>query len=291
MDLDRLELFALVAKYASFSAAAREVGVPPSTVSRAIAALERDLDAQLFHRSTRKVVLTSVGAALLERVAPALSTLRDALAHLPTGSEPTGTLRISAPPDIGTAFLATALAAFGERHPRVTVDLWLTNRNVDIIAEGFDAVLRASIGQPRDSSLRSRRLTPVELHVYAAPGYLARTASPRWIHLRGWKPSEAANDDAAEASIGDPVVVVDDFGFVREFLKAGGGIGYLPSFLARNDLATGALERVLPERTVRGGSLLLLHSNTKHPSPPLTALKAFLADWFSDCEPDPPTAG
>jgi DNA-binding transcriptional LysR family regulator len=282
MDLNRVSVFLRVARHESFSGAARELGVPASTASRAIAALEEELGVQLFHRTTRKVALTSLGRRLLERVGPAVGALEVELAELSSAGQ-LG-LRLTAPVDIASVFVAPALAAFGDRHPEVTVDLWVTNRMVDLVAEGFDAAIRASSGRIADSSLLGRRLTAMEFRLYAAPAYLRRRGTPeaydlrnhRWIERRGWKHPRALLLPSRGASL-----VADEFGSIREMIRCGAGVGFLPGFLAEADVTDRRLVCVRPDVVQRGGTLTLLHSNTRFPSTALTLFKDFVVEWFA----------
>jgi DNA-binding transcriptional LysR family regulator len=282
MDLNRLAVFLRVAKHESFSGAARELGVPASTASRAIATLEEELGAQLFQRTTRKVALTSFGRRLLERVGPAVGALEGELADLSNAGQ-LG-LRVTAPVDIASVFVAPGLAAFGDRHPEVTVDLWVTNRMVDLVAEGFDAAVRASAGRIASSSLIGRKLTAMEFRLYASPAYLRRHGTPegcdlrehRWIERRGWKHPRTLALPERGATL-----VADDFGCIREMIRCGAGVGFLPGFLAESDIPDRRLVCVLPDVVQRGGTLTLLHSNTKYPSTALTLFKDFLIEWFA----------
>lgn len=154
MDLNPLSLFVTVAEASSFSTAAAKLGVRRSSVSRGVAALERALDVQLFSRTTRQVALTTAGAALYAKVAPSLASLKESIGTLPEREKlPSGELRITAPVDIGVIVLPGIIAGFSTRYPAVTVDAWVTNRRVDLVAEGFDAALRVSMGRLSDSTL------------------------------------------------------------------------------------------------------------------------------------------
>jgi DNA-binding transcriptional LysR family regulator len=278
MDLDLLALFVAVAESASFSAAAKKLGMPKSSVSRGVAALEAELGTQLLHRTTRHVSLSTAGTALYDRIAPLLGQIREAIGSLPEREEaPSGELRITAPNDVGAMFLAELIARFVARHPAVCVDARLTNRNVDLVAEGFDAALRAATKPMKDSSMVARKLAPVELHFFASPTYLARRGTPRtmeeardhdWVAFRGLTQIDAARKR----------IVADDFFFVLEAVRAGAGLGLLPSFLAQAHLASGALVRVLPRVSHPGGTFVLLYPRTRHVPRKVTAFRDFLLE-------------
>src|SRR5512133_2422779 len=137
MDLNGLTLFEAVARTASFSAA-KELGLPKSTVSRGVARLEAEVGAQLLFRTTRQVALSEAGTALYDRIAPLLRSVKSAIGELPEREEePSGTLRVTAPVDLGVLFLADVVTRYTARYPSVSVDLHLTGRVVDLVGEGF----------------------------------------------------------------------------------------------------------------------------------------------------------
>jgi len=180
MDLNLLSLFVAVAETSSFAEAGRKLGLPRSSVSRGVAQLEASLGVPLFHRTTRKVALSTAGAALYERVAPQLAALQRSLGTLPERDErPSGHLRIAAPTDMGVTFLSEALAGFSMRYPTISLDVRLSPRVVDLVAEGFDLALRVSQGKRADSSLVARRLSAVEFGLFASPSYVARRGTVR----------------------------------------------------------------------------------------------------------------
>ena len=145
MDLNLLTLLEAVGRTASFTAAAAELGMPKSSASRGIARLEEELGVQLLFRTTRRVSLTAAGVSLLDRVAPLLRSVTAALGELPEREEaPSGTLRITAPVDLGVLVLAEVLERYTARYPAVSVDLHLTGRVVDLVGEGFDVALRVA---------------------------------------------------------------------------------------------------------------------------------------------------
>ncbi|NMO14576.1 LysR family transcriptional regulator [Pyxidicoccus fallax] len=285
MDLNLLGLFVTVAETGSFSEAARRLGLPKSSVSRGVASLEASLGTQLLHRTTRHVSLSTAGAALYERAAPLLASLKEAVGTLPEREEaPSGELRLTAPHDMGATFLPEVIARFTTRYPSVRIDCRLTNRNVDLVAEGFDLALRASGAKLADSSLVVRRLSPIEVQLFASPTYLARRGTPR-------APEDLAHHDIVafrglkylgEIGISEKNarVLADDMFFLREAVKAGSGIAILPTFLAQAEVTSGQLVRVLPRYTHASTSLVMLYPRTQHVPRKVSAFRDFLLEFL-----------
>ncbi|WP_240488775.1 LysR family transcriptional regulator [Labilithrix luteola] len=177
ISLDGGRLFVAVARQGSFVEAARRTGVPTSTVSRHIAELEEAIGVRLFQRTSRKVSLTSDGARLFERVGPLFDELSTALdAAADREEEPAGTLRVTAPVVTGASHVAPLLFEFSKAHPKVSVELELTNAIVDLVEDRFDLAFR--IGPVEGADLVARR-------IWSFPYGLA--ASPRFVDdtLRG----------------------------------------------------------------------------------------------------------
>ena len=288
VDLNLLTIFAAVARTSSFSAAAEQLRLPKSSVSRGIAALELSMGVRLVNRTTRHVALSTAGAALHERVTPQLSALVHALGALPElEEEPSGKLRITALPDFGAAVLAEIVARFLARHPAVEIELRLTTDVIDLVAEGFDLAFRSSRRRLRDSSLRARKLGALAMQVFAAPSYLARRGSPRspvdlaghdWVIYRGLDAIRL--ESAGERALVEPRgrVVCDDMSFGRAAIVAGAGLGILQPFLAEADVISGALVRVLPRWAVPTSDLWLVSTAAKHAPRKVTAFRDFVIE-------------
>jgi DNA-binding transcriptional LysR family regulator len=268
-DLSLLTLFVAVAETSNFSRAAERVGMPKSSVSRGVARLEAILGQQLFYRTTRRVTLTTAGKVLYERAASHLVALRQAMGTLSEQPEPlSGTLRVTAPNDLGIGFLADLVARFCARYPEIRVEVGLTIRSVDLVGEGFDVALRVA-GRLRDSTLVIRKVSRVEGQLFASPGYLERWGTPRELSELADHATVRHREVDREIRRRDrmglspkglrPRILADDYLFVRDVVRADGGIGLLPSFLAWDDLAAGTLVRVLPEFWVPQGTLYLVH--------------------------------
>jgi DNA-binding transcriptional LysR family regulator len=287
MDLNLLRAFLAVAETSSFSAAARKLGVPKSSVSRAVAALEEQMNVRLLHRTTRHVAPTTAGRALHDRVAPLLASLESAVCGLPElEDQPSGRLRVTTTVDFGSAVLGEIVARFVEAHPAVFVDLRLTSGIVDLVAEGFDLALRFGSRTLPDSSLNARRAGTVRLQLFASPDYLARAGTPRraedlaehqWVAFRRETPLRLEGPGGASLKVEQRGrILCDDMSFVRTAVRAGAGVGLLPTFLAAEDVEAGALVRVLPKWDTRSGTLWLVSPHTRHVPRKVSAFRDFV---------------
>ena len=178
MDLTTLTTFVEVVRRGSFTAVARERAVDPTTVSRAIAALERELDLRLFQRTTRQLRLTEAGAIYFERVEPLVDELQKArLAAGDVDAQPRGVLRVSCPVSFAQLNLIPLLPAFARQYPEIRFDLVLTDVLVDLITEQLDVAIR--VGPLVDSTLIAHKLCPYMARVCATPAYLRAHGRPR----------------------------------------------------------------------------------------------------------------
>jgi len=176
--IECMRAFVGVAQEASFTGAGRRLGLSTKQVSKYVGQLEERLEVQLFNRTTRNVALTEVGAAYLDRCRPLLEQFDELESAVQERSESlAGTIRMTAPTGFGSSRLVDALQPFSAEHPRVTVDLRLSDHRVALVEEGFDLAVR--IGTLRDSSLVARKLATMPLVVCASPDYLARRGRPQ----------------------------------------------------------------------------------------------------------------
>src|SRR5579871_4634931 len=253
LDLNLVAAFVRVVEEGSFTTAARQLGLPKSSVSRRVTALERTLRARLLQRSTRKLVLTEAGRLYFERARAALHGLAEAnVAVTDLSHEIAGPIRFTAGGD-NTGLTANLLAEFLTRYPKVQIDVVLTPRRVDLVAEGFDLALRA--GPLVDSALIARRLGRTELGLFASPAYLRKAGRPQRIadlahhrfvlfgephareHLR-----LAGPDGEEEVQVSGPLIV-HDAAFAADAILAGVGVGLIPDtyfgWLAKAGLRAG----------------------------------------------------
>lgn len=275
MDLNRVAAFARVVQDGSFTAAAKALGVPKSSVSRSVAQLEEELGARLLHRTTRRLHVTEAGSAFYERVSRALADIDEATtAAADTQAEPRGTVRVTAPLDLGVFTLASVLARFARAHPSIRVDVTLSGRVVDLVSENIDLAIR--IGPIRDQSLVARRLGTLSGGLFASRRYVERRGAPRALseladHAcilfrpvsdRGTWQLVAAGGRAEAVTVGGPLGG-DDVLFVKKAVLAGAGLALLPEFLCAREVASGKLVRVLPEWSLAPSDIHLAYPSAR----------------------------
>ncbi|RZA11552.1 MAG: LysR family transcriptional regulator, partial [Lysobacteraceae bacterium] len=176
--LANLECFVRSAEAGSFSGAARRLALTPAAVSRNVAMLERNLGVRLFHRSTRRITLTEAGEAFRLSIADHLAAIQAGIAGLATDNgQPSGVLRVSMPAAFGTAHILPLLPGFLDRYPRVRAEWHFENRQVDLVAEGYDAAIGG--GFELTPGVVARTLAPAHIVAVASPAYMAGRRMPR----------------------------------------------------------------------------------------------------------------
>jgi LysR family transcriptional regulator for bpeEF and oprC len=289
IDLNDLRVFERTASLSSFSAAARALGLPKSTVSRHIGRLETELGARLFHRTTRDVVLTEVGVLLRARCVDILASIGEAV-DLVGGfaSAPRGLLTIRAGVGFGVHVLGLVLPRFIERYPGIEVSLRLGSRSLDLVADGIDVAIH--MGPLADSQLIASRLGTMERYLCAAPVYLERRGMPRTIEeLRDHDRIETPGDGGRPRSwvfvnqSGEtvrfeekPRLSVNETVTIHKLIMNGGGIGVLSGFICAPDLREGRLVRLLPEWTMPALEASVVFPSSRALSQPVRAFIDFL---------------
>lgn len=287
-SLNGFMVFVQVAETRSFVAAGRLLGVSASAVGKSVARLEEKLGVRLFHRSTRSVSLTAEGVLFLERSRRILAEIEAAELELSQASSaPRGRLRVSLP--LVSSLLLPVLGEFMRDYPAIELDLDFTDRLVDVIEEGFDAVVRT--GDPVDSRLSARRLGTFGSMLVAAPDYLARRGTPNTpadllqhtcLHYR-FPNSGKLEPWALRRAPGEPELPLPTSMICNNietrvcFALQGLGIAYLPDFSIREPLADGRLHAILTDHVQRTGVFHVLWPASKHPSPKVRAFVDFLS--------------
>jgi len=287
-SLGSLNAFVRAAETRSFTVAGRQLGVSSSAIGKSVARMEERLGVRLFHRSTRSVTLTAEGALFLERCRRIFSEIEAAELELSqTHEAPRGTLRVGLP--LAGMLMIPTLVAFMRAYPEIMLDLDFSDRVVDVIEEGFDAVVR--FADAGDTRLMSRALGTYRRRLVAAPAYLAAKGVPKTpndlkahacLHHRfptsrrfeQWPvPPEQAGVEielpkTAVASTLEPLIYMAEQGL---------GIAYLPDFAIGRQLREGLLVTVLDDYTDRSGPLRVLWPSSRHLAPKLRAFVDFLA--------------
>ena len=297
-DLEAWAIFAKVAEMGSFSGAASELGLSNPTVSKAIGRLETRLGFALLARTSRRLSLTEAGRASLDRASRILregEAIEDEAAD--QSSVPRGLVRVSAPLSFGTAYLGAVLPEFLTRYPEIALDFALSDRRVDLVADGFDFALR--IASLEDSSLLSRRLCAVRLLLVGAPAYFD-------VRGRPTHPAELRRHDAfaytgsaqkgvwrfTHPQFGEEVVEpsvriwADNADMLNPLLIAGQGLALQPEFLVWRELRDGILEIGIPDWFAKPLGLHLVMP----PNPLRPQRVQLLIDYLAKALANPPWA-
>jgi DNA-binding transcriptional LysR family regulator len=286
---DNIATFVEVVRQHSLSGAARKLGLPKSTVSRRLARLEQELRTQLLHRNVRSITLTAAGRAFFEAVSGPVDALETALVELSeTSREPRGTVRLTAPADLGRMLLSPLLVAFLERYPEIALELHFTNRMVDLIREGVDLAVRA--GKAPGEDLIARKLCESELQLAASPRMAATIDQPKQLEqapfvlrIAGRSQNirlERAGKRAQSAELTvTGRVSVDDYASLAELVAEGQGVGLMPAIHVQEGVKAGRLVRVLPDWFARTAPVYLVSTSRKQPER-VRLLSEFLREEF-----------
>ncbi|CAO4152354.1 LysR substrate-binding domain-containing protein [Methylorubrum extorquens] len=290
--LANLEAFVRSAEHGSFSEAARRLSVTPAAISRNVAMLERNLGVRLFHRSTRRLTLTEAGETFRSGIANNLEGLQAAIAGISAGGgEPVGTLKISLPPTFGMAHIPPLLPGFLARYPLVRPEWHFENRQVDLVAEGYDAAIGG--GFELSPGVVARTLAPAHVIAVASPAYLQGRLPPakpaglasldgivmrslQTGRIRHWTMRDATGRE--EAALLRESIVVSDPSAMREAAILGLGVALLAVPDVRPALDKGDLVRVVPRWYADAGAISVYYgSRTLLPA----KTRAFV-DWVTD---------
>jgi len=293
LDLNHVTAFVRVVQDGSFTAAAKALGLPKSSVSRSVAQLEQDLGVRLLHRTTRKLHLTDAGAAFHDRVALALAAIDEARERgKDFQRELRGFVRVTCPVDLGVWAVAGIVARFVRKHPTVNIEVRLGSRVVDLVSEGFDLAVRA--GKLRDQSLIARRVGNLELGLYASSKYVARHGAPAslddlvkhqcvLLHTDNgpmtWKLTGPKDEERSLEPRG--AISSDDISFMKKSVMAAGGIALLPLFLCSREERAGKLVRLLPDWRLGGSDLHVVYPSTRYVPQRVVAFRDFLVKELS----------
>jgi len=282
MDLNAVAIYCRVVQEGSFTKAALFLDMPKSTVSAKVAQLEAELGVTLLRRTTRQLHLTEAGSRYYEGCSQALSDLKEAeRGAVHDTQEPQGTLRVTAPVEIGTGALAAGFTSFLRKYPKVELDLLLTDRVIDLIGDNVDIAIRA--GKLADSRLVAKKLGTSSFHLYASPAYLAGQPPPRspkdlaahaCLHFtslpggRTWTLTK--NERQVDVQTNGPFSA-NNLVAIKTLAVAGLGIGLLNNFMCIGELASGALVPVLADWTSRRSPVHVVYPTQRFMPPKVRA--------------------
>lgn len=289
--LDAMAAFVRVAELHSFTAAATSLGLPKSSTSAAVAQLEAHLKTQLFFRTTRRVQLTHDGQAYYERCRDLLSDFEDVdgmFERTPTAL--TGSLRIDMPVSMARNYLVPRLPEFMDRHPGLDIELSCTDRRVDVVAEGFDCVIR--VGLLADSGLVARPLGALKMGNYASPAYLEAHGEPtslddlsshRLIHYASTLGSRPFGFEYRDGDTWRTIdmagrITVNNTEAFHAAALAGLGLFQAPRTGNRRQVETGALVEILKAYEAEPLPVSLVYPRRRHQA---RRVRAFM-DWIAE---------
>ena len=282
---DGIDEFTAVAEQASFSGAAKRLGLSTSAVSREIARLEDRLQTRLLHRTTRRVELTDAGREFLTHCRRLIDERDEALAAIqPDDHAPRGLLRMTCSVSYGERFIAPAVNAFARQHSELRIDLDLDNRLRDLVGEGYDLAIR--FGHLTDSRLMARRLASRSLILCASPEYLARRGAPRELSEIGSHDTLSGSSQQWRFTEGGREVTLTPLSrwrcnsgtAVMDAALQGLGLCQLPDFYVRGALEDGRLVSLLDSQRPPDEGVWAVHPHPRHVPPNVRAM----IDWLHD---------
>jgi len=255
MNLNEIAIFVKIVETGSFIGASLALGMPKSTVSSKLSSLEKRLGVTLIRRTTRKLHVTEAGKTYYDQCLKAIDQIMAAEEQVTESQAfPRGLLRITAPVELGEVILPSIICEFSRKYPKVDLELILTDKTVDLVAEGIDIGIRA--GELKDSSLIAKKLGSVYFATFASPKYLKTHGAPKTpkdlenhncilYNPQGsgeWKLLGAKEERAIGLK---KHIVINDFNLIKSLSIMGVGIALLPTFLCADEVKSGKLIRIL----------------------------------------------
>lgn len=300
--LDTMKAFVRVVETGSFTKAAQTLHMSRTSVTQLVQQLEARLRLKLLNRTTRKVNVTADGAVYYERIVRVLAELDDVETSLPNASAaPRGQLRIDVPSPLATMILVPALPQFHARYPEIQFDMGASDRMVDLIGENVDCVIRG--GEIADQSLVARRVGELRLGVYATPAYLERAGTPlhpqelqdshhrivkfRWTRSGNGFPYAMRKGDEMLKIHGLHVLSIDDGNAYLAAGLAGLGVLWLPDYMAKAHVASGALVPLFDGWRIDPMPLYLAFPPNRHVSKKLRVFIDWIVELMAEHAPVP----
>jgi len=291
MDVNQLVIFAKVAEGKSFTKAAIELGIEKSTVSSKISSLEKRLGLRLLNRTTRLVTLTEAGEGYYQYCRHIVETVWEASHYAQTlSNEPTGVLRISVSLDYGQLLIRQFLNSFMRTYPNLKIDLYVTDREVNLIEERYDVALRAAPGVLQDSSLIGRKLFDVQMGIFASPAFVDEYGEPETLNDLSNFPfivftkKQESIFEYSPGFVPDVLQIsgnikINDLLSCKEAALSSLGITILPIDSVCNELETGKLKRLLPEFQLPVMALFVVYPSRQWMSSKLKVFLQHLDQW------------
>ena len=295
--LSSMAVFVAAVEEGSLVSAARRFGLSPSMAGKHVSAIEGQLNVRLLQRSTRMLKLTDVGQAYYLRCKRLLEEYEDANREAGDAQRTVrGVLRVTAPTTFGAMHLGNVIASYLAAHPDVAVETILSDRYVDLLADGIDLAIR--IGQLRDSELVARRLAPSRMVFCAAPSFLAQHGEPKTVeHLR--RAPRLAFSEAVSAgdwTVRDPggnthlidgtvQLAANNMQMLLAAALAGAGVAYGPTFVFGESIARGALRMLMPEYKTSELAIHAVYPTKRHESLKLRRFIEHLSTSFGGGPP------
>lgn len=280
MDLNQVSVFIKVIQEGSFSAAAKKLGMPNSTVSAKVSALESDLGVTLIQRTTRHLNVTPAGEAFFQRCLAGLTAISNAKEELAAmQKEPQGLLRVTAPVELGQEVLPELVMDYQKKFPKVQVEFYLSDRRVDLLAENIDIALRA--GPMKDSTLMAKKVGDVYFTPFASAKFIKQHGQP--LHPRDMSKFNCIQFTpmgfeswllvGPSGKLSVPIksnLIVNDLKIVRSMVLEGAGIALLPNYFCQKEVKTGQLQRLLTQWKSEPVPVHFVYPGQKYASPKVT---------------------
>lgn len=293
-QFNAMKLYCRIVETGQLSLAADDLNLSKGAVSKQLAKLEAHLGGRLLNRTTRRLTPTEAGLAYYERAKQILESVEEAECVVSgLSAEPRGTLKINAPMSFGARYLGKLLARYQQQYPQVDINIDLHDRQVDVVEEGYDLVLR--IAALADSSLIARKLAPCRIVLCASPAYLKKHGEPKTPDelkdhqcllysydesVKQWR-FENAQGEKRTVPVSGPLLS-NNGDLMCDAMVNGMGISWLPTFIANNALVAGQANIILPEWQPKPTDISLLYPSSKHLSAKVRAFVDLAVEHFKE---------
>lgn len=288
MNLNEIAIFVKIVETGSFVGAARSLDMPKSTVSAKLSSLELRLGVSLIKRTTRKLQITEAGKTYYDQCLKAMSQILAAEEQVTLSqSAPQGLLRVTAPTELGVMLLPQVVMEFNKKYPNVKLEIILTDKTVDLIADGIDIGIRT--GALKDSTLIAKRLGTIYFAPFASPKYLKINGEPKNpkdiekhcaiqfapLNSEEWQLMGSKGKQTVKIN---KMMIVNDLNLIKSLAISGLGIALIPTFLCTNDTKAGKLVRILDSWRTELRPVHFIYPSQKFVSPKIKAFIEIASD-------------